>query len=364
VPICPAHAPTAFLYADVQEARFQRGLDGTNPTEEAWDVLGDLRDVHPDKFESEGNVRPAGSDGLPLYNSPQQQRETRKTSSTTTFHKRTKSTGEFLRELTKDYSRMQLAGMDHSEFDDAGEYEEQESLLQSNANHPPAATADHSDHRKEGRDPSASGDRDLNEAPSSYATAASFPSSGDNSANDQQQQTTRVGPASKPNTTSSRNPSIIRATIKIRRRYKDFVDWWKNKACPYIKIAFCFVIIPATGIAAILYYLVGNPPCTNGICQAKLQSNSKAVQTVISASASWWILFLLVRQVITLSFAAATACFLVDYLALRTRVLARTAGPLVTLLVVQSRGWPVTLFFWGVYDFALLYGRYPFAKHW
>jgi len=39
-------------------------------------------------------------------------------------------------------------------------------------------------------------------------------------------------------------------------------------------------------------------------------------------------------------------------------------GPLVTLVVLQSKGWPVTLFFWGVYDFGLLYGKYEFAKHW
>jgi len=88
------------------------------------------------------------------------------------------------------------------------------------------------------------------------------------------------------------------------------------------------------------------------------------VKSIVSASASWWILFVLVRQVITFTMAYVTGLFIVDYLAMRTRMFVRLFGPLVTLVIVQSKGWPITALFWGVYDFILLFGRHDYVKHW
>jgi hypothetical protein len=42
----------------------------------------------------------------------------------------------------------------------------------------------------------------------------------------------------------------------------------------------------------------------------------------------------------------------------------RLLGPLVTLLLVQSKGWPFVVCWWAILDFALLYGSGRLAKHW
>lgn len=159
----------------------------------------------------------------------------------------------------------------------------------------------------------------------------------------------------------------MKRSTKVKAQFREFEDWLKFEKMSvwsYIKIALFFIMIPATGLAAILFYLAGNPPCGNGICRPKTNTNSTLIQTFVSASASWWIIFILVRQVVTLSLARATQAFVIDYLAMRTKFFVRVFGPLFTLFIVQSRGWPFTCFFWGVYDFATLYGRYDHAKHW
>jgi hypothetical protein len=127
-------------------------------------------------------------------------------------------------------------------------------------------------------------------------------------------------------------------------------------------------------VSAILFYLAGNPPC--GLTRQCIEKNdleegsnvtlldtSELAGLLVSASASWWLLFI-VRQLITLTMAKATQAFLVDYLALRSRWIVWMLGPFVTLFMVQSKGWPLQLFFWGVYDFAFLYGSAPWAQHW
>jgi hypothetical protein len=39
-------------------------------------------------------------------------------------------------------------------------------------------------------------------------------------------------------------------------------------------------------------------------------------------------------------------------------------GNLVTLLIVQSKGWPFLAVMWGVLDFGLLHGSSKFVAHW
>ncbi|GKY96897.1 hypothetical protein MPSEU_000648700 [Mayamaea pseudoterrestris] len=181
----------------------------------------------------------------------------------------------------------------------------------------------------------------------------------------------------------------LRATArqKLKSRYKDFEDWLRFKKISmyaYVKFMFFFLIMPALGVASILYYLVGNPPCgTSAQCNDAMQpkqanvtgmtSNSTSAETDIvsitkelftQASASWWVLFVFCRQPITLSLALATQAFVIEFLALRTKWVVKTVGPFVTLFIVQSKGWPFILFWWGAYDFMLLYGPSRWARHW
>ena len=164
---------------------------------------------------------------------------------------------------------------------------------------------------------------------------------------------------------------------KVDNEFKDFEDWLKYKKVnllSYIKIALFGLIIPLSGVAAILFYAVGNPPCgTASQCLERNFNITRNTTTKISSSAllgllttastSWWLLFL-ARQVITFSLARATEAVLVDYLALRSRWCVRIFGPFVTLFLVQARGWPIILFCWGLTDFIMLYGKNRFAQHW
>ena len=67
----------------------------------------------------------------------------------------------------------------------------------------------------------------------------------------------------------------------------------------------------------------------------------------VSYLCSWFILFL-VRQVITGTLAQCTQVFLIDFLSLQLRLTVRLFGTIFTLLLVQSKGWPCLVFFWGV----------------
>ena len=55
---------------------------------------------------------------------------------------------------------------------------------------------------------------------------------------------------------------------------------------------------------------------------------------------------------------------LIDLVALKTRLMIRVVGPLITLVVVQSKGWPFTLTWWAIYDLCMLSGDGKFSNHW
>lgn len=144
-------------------------------------------------------------------------------------------------------------------------------------------------------------------------------------------------------------------------RFKEDVELWRSFFQPrrgalrsYVKNVLLYLILPAAGVAAILYYLVENPPT------GKSEDGSSGDH----ASASWWILFICIRQIITFSMALGAQTLIIDYLALGSRNLLRLAGPVVTLLIVQSKGWPFLFFSWSLFDFAMLSGTGPFAAHW
>lgn len=128
----------------------------------------------------------------------------------------------------------------------------------------------------------------------------------------------------------------------------------------YCKVVLLYLILPSTGIATILFYSGDNPPTGYDI-QA---STSAAAVRSSTASASWWLLFLGIRQVITFSLAMGTELVVIDLLSIRVRGTLRVFGPWITLMIVQSKGWPFLIFAWGIYDFCLLYGEHPFFQHW
>ena len=113
-------------------------------------------------------------------------------------------------------------------------------------------------------------------------------------------------PVSQPPSSSSskrtpKTPHSLRVLKNANDKLKDDWETWKSFFQPrkehvwsYIKAVLLYLIVPLTAIAAILYYLVDNPP------------TGKGVENEIQASASWWLLYV-VRQVITLSM-ALSAC--------------------------------------------------------
>ena len=116
-----------------------------------------------------------------------------------------------------------------------------------------------------------------------------------------------------------------------------------------LKVMLGFLILPSMIVSAILFYAVGNPmPDEPG--------------QLAQSSYSWWILFIGARQVCTLALSKLTEIIVVDVLTLKSRTLLKLFGPLVSLLIIQARGWPYVLTFWGVFNFAFLQGRHSFAK--
>jgi hypothetical protein len=156
---------------------------------------------------------------------------------------------------------------------------------------------------------------------------------------------------------SSGRKNLARKTIrgKAVSGYRDFEGWLKFKKISvwsYTRFVLFFVMIPATALAALLYYVLDNPPCgTSAQCRESInettlllsQTSSNSTGTVSpldffsSASISWWLIFVCVRQVTTLSLSLATQAFLIDFLALRANAFVRLVGPLITLVRCKAR---------------------------
>ena len=125
------------------------------------------------------------------------------------------------------------------------------------------------------------------------------------------------------------------------------VVWAKVKSFLHI---FTVVMLPLLGIAFIVYYFCGNP------------------EFWLDASLSWWLIFV-VRQMLTWYLSNATEYLVIRCLIMRTQLVVKCAGPLVTLAFIQSRGWPFILSSWAIWDLILLYGggnttKENFAEHW
>ena len=143
----------------------------------------------------------------------------------------------------------------------------------------------------------------------------------------------------------------------------------RNMIRTYFQRLVLYIVVPFVGVAALLYYCFENPP--TGILSSEdlldeeddKKVDNKDDEEEAEASASWWLLFC-VRQVVTLSLALGVQAIVIDFFSVGTRVIPKLLGPLVTLLIVQSKGWPFVVFAWSILDFSLLYGEHPHAAHW
>jgi hypothetical protein len=59
-----------------------------------------------------------------------------------------------------------------------------------------------------------------------------------------------------------------------------------------------------------------------------------------------------------------TQALVIDFFCLRSTLSIKLFGPFLTLLVVQSKGWPFLAVVWGINDLCFLYGENSFARQW
>jgi hypothetical protein len=166
--------------------------------------------------------------------------------------------------------------------------------------------------------------------------------------------------------------------------FEDFLKFRKGSMISYIKFVLFCVIIPATGIAALLFYAVDNPPCGVAkeclaeetrrnvtlaglnITQEEKENQFSALfdqENVSQASVSWWLLFVFCRQVrtriivvakkgfilssapfltlarfsyaqvVTFTFAKISEAIIIDFFCLRSSLSIKILGPFLTLFI-------------------------------
>lgn len=170
-------------------------------------------------------------------------------------------------------------------------------------------------------------------------------------------------------------------SFKVRRTKNKFVaeldEFFASRRegiYSFLRVTIFVIILPSTGISALLFYLTGNPPTgvididadvpKSGEFEGMLVNKRGEYVDPTTASASWWLLFLGVRQVVTFVMAKAVELFLIDFLSVRSRFSVKFVGPWVTLCILQAKGWPFLLLVWGILNFSLLSGSKPFFHHW
>jgi hypothetical protein len=182
-----------------------------------------------------------------------------------------------------------------------------------------------------------------------------------------------------PSETTQSFRSKFRSTIKVdmtmqtpevikRARFglKEDLDFFRSFLSPrkkwmmmYIRVFVLYLMIPTLGTSTLLYYKFGNPKMNSG-CVTFEDPKVKPICPAIS----WFLNFLILRQAITYMLGKVTGILLIDFLALKTRVLLRMFGPVATLIFVQSKGWPFQMGSWAFFSLLLNSGDNPFARHW
>lgn len=160
---------------------------------------------------------------------------------------------------------------------------------------------------------------------------------------------------------------------KIKREWDQFNNFLKprqNTAMTTFKYILIYLWTPAIAISALLFHFFDNP--RTGVNEdldsfgneTTAKSDSPVETLENKASVSWWIIFTCVREVFVLMMARGIEAIVVDFLALQTRAILNTFGPVVTLLFVQARGWAFLMTMWGILNFLLVTGDARFNHHW
>lgn len=177
------------------------------------------------------------------------------------------------------------------------------------------------------------------------------------------------------NTTPGRKSSTLSKAMSIMfdewgftSDIKNFLRPKRNMIYLFLQMAILYIAIPALATAAILFYLVDNPP-TGRLAHNGEEVDGKLINTDGNevdpnvTSISYYLLFVGVRQMTTLILALGSQLFLIDFLAIDRGYLFKF-GARLPLFIMQARGWPFVLFFWSMFDWALLSGKHPFFSHW
>ena len=141
--------------------------------------------------------------------------------------------------------------------------------------------------------------------------------------------------------------------------FLSFLSPRKKWMLMYTRVFVLYLLLPTLGISTLLFYFFKNPKMSSG-CWT---TDDKPPVTICPAI-SWFLNFLILRQAIAYLLGKATGILLIDFLALKTRVLLRMFGPIATLIFVQSKGWPFQLASWAFFSLLLNSGDNDFAKHW
>lgn len=117
----------------------------------------------------------------------------------------------------------------------------------------------------------------------------------------------------------------------------------------------CFLLVCYPNTAGIIKFTYD----VNGT----VTSQSPVIIDPKQTSHSWWLLFA-ARQLITFALAVISEFIVIDIFCLHLRLINFFRSPLLTLLLIQSRGWPFLLTTWAMYDLIMLQGESPFVAHW
>jgi len=154
----------------------------------------------------------------------------------------------------------------------------------------------------------------------------------------------------------------------LLREFGAFLSTKRTTVTSFILLVL-YIVFPAVFLSAMLFYFAGNPP-TGRIDMVASERNETLVNHLgeqvapDEVSVSWWLLFLGVRQMTTLALANLTQFFIIDFLCVGRRWTSKVFGPIVTLLIVQARGWPFVLIWWSLFNLGLNTGSTPFVSHW
>ncbi|KAL7557212.1 hypothetical protein ACA910_001280 [Epithemia clementina (nom. ined.)] len=162
----------------------------------------------------------------------------------------------------------------------------------------------------------------------------------------------------------ARRAKFLQALTAVKQEWNSMNEFFqpnKQNTKEQLWLVLWALVLPSMAAAVILFYFVDNPPtgrCTNNTtCGLDSQGNPEA-------SISWWFLFLGVRQVITWLLARASDVFFFDWLVLQHPRLIRLLGPKISLIIIQSKGWPSVIFWWALWDVMILQGKGEFNRHW